>query len=409
MNDIVKWALLTSVIVIPFTCAFWITFGATSLTPADGYNSVGPLIYNIFSMMIVSSHQYEQLETANPVMARILCGSFIGIAAIVTLNLLIALLTNTFERLYQHAVENAVMQRARTILLLQKSLRKKQKQKYYDFIRNEGSPQIIVKTLGRLLMMDGDDHVTIERLRDDVKTIVKILGEKFGKKFGKGNKSDLDWVKIDVSKIRRFQEELVVDVKNMKHVLQEITEKVAEIGNTEVGDMLHEMMGKLEEINKNNNNNNNANNKGNSFGGLTGGPPKNNSIQKSSEKCSKENSLTGSSGSKTDSDSSTKHKREGCEIKFKETSSGQTNSRKRTVHEGSSEISKKHKKDYKKQQEPDTASKDSHIPHRQLGYPPKEDRQNIPQPMAYNQVNSNIQDSIVTVSFNLRKISLTFH
>ena len=218
-------------------------------------------------MMVVGSYNYEKLEAVNPVMARLLCGAFIGIAAIITINLLIALLSNTFERLYENAVENAVMQRARTILLLQKSLRKKQKKKYYDFIKDDGSPEVLVKTLGRLLMMDGDERTTIESVHDDVKFIARILGEKFGRKFGKGKKSDLDFVKMDVSKVRRFQEELMVDVKNMKGALQEITEKVKEIDNTGVSDMkqiLQEIPTKIEEIKdsiaKNNNNNNSNNN-----------------------------------------------------------------------------------------------------------------------------------------------------
>lgn len=52
---------------------------------------------------------------------------------------------------------------------------------------------------------------------------MKILGERFGKKFGKGKKSDMDFVKTDVSKVRRLQEELVVEVRNLKAVMQEIT------------------------------------------------------------------------------------------------------------------------------------------------------------------------------------------
>jgi hypothetical protein len=220
-GDILKWAFLNLVIIIPFTCAFWMTFGAVSSNPVDGYNQVGPLLYNIFSMMVVNNHGFENLESANPFMARLLCGSFIAIAAIVTLNLLIALLTNTFERLYENAIANAVMQRAETILLLQKSLRQKQKSKYYNFIREKASPEVISRNLGRLMTMDSDE-ATIERVRDEVKDIKDILREQFGSKFQKGKKSDLDLVKIDVTKLRRLQEEIVIDLKNMKLWLEEI-------------------------------------------------------------------------------------------------------------------------------------------------------------------------------------------
>ena len=221
MGDIAKWAFLNLVIVIPFTCAFWITFGGVSLNPVEGYDHVGPLLYNIFSMMVVNSHGFENLENANPFMARLLCGSFIAIAAIVTLNLLIALLTNTFERVYENAVANAVMQRAQTILLLQKSLRQKQKAKYYNFIKEKGSPEVLSRNLGRLMTMDNEE-ATIERVHDDVKTIMNTLGEQFGKKFRKGKKSDIDLVRMDITRVRRFQEEIVVELRNMMLSVEEL-------------------------------------------------------------------------------------------------------------------------------------------------------------------------------------------
>ena len=169
IGDIVKWGLLNLIIIIPFTCAFWITFGAISLNPVSGYDNVGPLLYNMFSMVVVNDHGYENLEEANPLMARLLCGAFIALVAIVTLNLLIALLSNTFERLYENAVANAVMQRARTILLLQKSLRRKQKSQYYNFIKKKGSPEIIRNDLGRLLSTEAEDNASLEQVQDDVR------------------------------------------------------------------------------------------------------------------------------------------------------------------------------------------------------------------------------------------------
>ncbi|XP_028405932.1 uncharacterized protein LOC114528470 isoform X2 [Dendronephthya gigantea] len=227
-GDITKWAFLNLVIIIPFTCAFWLTFGAVSIQPVEGYDHVGPLLYNIFSMMVVNSHGFENLEKANPFMARLLCGGFIAIAAIVTLNLLIALLTNTFERLYENAVANAVMQRAETILLLQKSLRRKQKSKYYKFIKERASPEVISRNLGRLMTMDHDE-ASIERVRDDVREIMQILGEQFGKRFRKGKKSDLDIVRTDINKLRRIQEEVVVDVRNMKLLFENVQEQLSSI------------------------------------------------------------------------------------------------------------------------------------------------------------------------------------
>jgi hypothetical protein len=245
IGDIIKWGFFNFVIFIPFACAFWMTFGNFSTAPVEGYREVGPLLYNIFSMMVGNEHDFGRLERTKPFMARLLCGSFIAVAAIITLNLLIALLTNTFERLYENAIANAVMQRARGILLLEKSLWRGQETKYYDFIKKNASPEIISKNIGRLLSLDREE-ATIERVHDDVKGIVSTLAEKFGKKFRKAKKSDLDFVKMDVNKVRRFQEEIVVDVRNMKMALDgmkgTLQQFITNINN-----------------NKNNKNNNNSN------------------------------------------------------------------------------------------------------------------------------------------------------
>ena len=228
IGDIVKWGFLNLIIYVPFACAFSITFGDNSATPAEGYKDIGQLLYNIFSMMVVDVQKFDKLEEANPFMARLLCASFIAIAAIVTLNLLIALLTNTFERLYENAIANAVMQRARTILLLEKSLWRKQEMKYYDFIKDQGSPEVISKNIGRLLSLDKEE-ATIERVRDDVKVIVNILDENFGRRSRKGKKSDLYFVRTDVQKMRGFQEDIIVDVRNMKLSLDEMKKMLRDI------------------------------------------------------------------------------------------------------------------------------------------------------------------------------------
>ena len=228
IGDIIKWGFFNIIIFIPFACAFWLTFGSISSTPVTGYDKVGPLLYNIFSMMVGGEHRFDRLQRTKPFMARLLCGSFIGVAAIVTLNLLIALLTNTFERLYENAIANAVMQRARTILLLEKSLWRKQKAKYYDFIKKNASPEIISKNIGRLMSLDREE-ATIERVHDDVKGIASTLAEKFGKQFRKGKQPDMDFVRMDVNKVRILQEEIVNDVRNMKISLDELKETLREI------------------------------------------------------------------------------------------------------------------------------------------------------------------------------------
>ena len=246
MGDIAKWGFLNLIIIIPFTCAFWITFGAISLHPVDGYDSIGPLMYNIFSMMVVGDHQFPKLVEANPILSRLLCMLFIGIVAIVTLNLLIALLSNTFERLYENAVANAIMQRGRTILMLEKWMTKRQLERYYDFIREKGSPETTQANVAGIALAKTEDRVNIDRVSDDIKAVKGILFDRFGKRYGK-SKSSIDVVKEDLTTVKILQQALAHDMKYMKMMLQGMANQV-------------DLLANVNTFNRSNNSNNNNNN-----------------------------------------------------------------------------------------------------------------------------------------------------
>ena len=207
------------IIIIPFACAFWIEFGFNSHHPADGYTDVSSLLYNIFQMMIIGDYGWNELEKANQGIARILCICFILVAGIITLNLLIALVSNTFERHYENAVANAVMQRASTILLLQSRMGNKKRKRYYEFIKANASPQIIQPKFGRLMASNPEDKANIDRVYDDVRQIKIVLDERFGRRYGKGNKSDLEIFHEDLGKIKKSGKELARAINNIKLIL----------------------------------------------------------------------------------------------------------------------------------------------------------------------------------------------
>jgi hypothetical protein len=255
VGDILKWFVLNAIIIIPFACAFWIEFGFNSTTPAEGYTDVPSLLYNIFQMTIVGEYGWGKLMKANKTMARILCGSFIYVAGIITLNLLIALVSNTFERHYENAVANAVMQRASTIVLLQSRMGPKKRKQYYEFIRTNASPQIIQAKYGGLMTACPEDRATIERVYDDVRQIKSVLAERFGRRYGKGNKSDMEIVREDLGKVKRSGKELARDVKNVKLILRDRSD-LCRMSGAGVSRGKKDDNDSDEETNKNNNNEN---------------------------------------------------------------------------------------------------------------------------------------------------------
>ena len=281
VGDILKWFVLNAIIVIPFSCGFWIEFGKNALHPAEGYTDVSSLIYNIFQMMIIGDYGLQNLVAANKTLARIMCLSFILVVGIITLNLLIALVSNTFERHYENAVANAVMQRAGTILMLQSRMAKKKRRSFYEFIKNNASPQIVVQSkYGRLMTGAAEDRASIERVYDDIREIKSVLAERFGRSYGKENKSDLEVVLEDLGKVKRSGKELAKDIKNVKLILYGIggqpvspmyKESLCRMNSTEVprnhnDDDDDSDQGNTKSKNKekkNNDNNNNSNNNSN--------------------------------------------------------------------------------------------------------------------------------------------------
>ena len=203
IKDIVNWGILTLLITIPYGCAFWITFGDTSANPVKSYSEVPSLLYALFSMIVVNDHDFEALEAANATMARLLCGSYIAVMSIVNLNILIALLSDTFTRVYGNAVANAVMQRAKTILFLEKSLARKSKRQYQEFIKNFCSPESVELVRDISANNDRDEQKAGDLLKESVQEIHDLIHDRFGKRYGQGKKSDLDHIKESLEKIHQ--------------------------------------------------------------------------------------------------------------------------------------------------------------------------------------------------------------
>lgn len=142
IKDIVKCSFLFVILFIPYTCAFWLCFGFYSPNPVTGYSHLGDLLYSMIAMVVGVDFPMDKLLSADAFMAQLLCSTFIISTAIIVVNILIAILSHTFTRLYSNAVENAVMQRARGILKLEKTMGKNSQQKFYNYMREHCSPQV---------------------------------------------------------------------------------------------------------------------------------------------------------------------------------------------------------------------------------------------------------------------------
>ena len=85
---------------------------------------------------------FETLAVVDRFMAQILTGTYFALTAIVCLNLYIALLSDTFARLYSKVLANAVMQQAQLILAVENSLSEEKKTTFGHYMQNECSPLV---------------------------------------------------------------------------------------------------------------------------------------------------------------------------------------------------------------------------------------------------------------------------
>lgn len=68
------------------------------LSSVPSMQSVSGLLYSLYRITLVDEYEYAAMAMVDGVMAPLLCGTFLAASSILCVNLLIALLTDTFQR-----------------------------------------------------------------------------------------------------------------------------------------------------------------------------------------------------------------------------------------------------------------------------------------------------------------------
>ncbi|XP_063047327.1 transient receptor potential channel pyrexia [Engraulis encrasicolus] len=151
VGDVLRFLFLYAEIYIPYACAFWIIFGGTAAVPS--MQTVPKLLYSLYRITLVDEYEFDAMVAVDSIMAHLLCGTFLALSAVLCVNLMIALLSDTFQRVYDNALANAVMQQAAIILQVEESMPRLRR--FYDnhYIHEHCAP------LGEYY----DDDVTTDR------------------------------------------------------------------------------------------------------------------------------------------------------------------------------------------------------------------------------------------------------
>ena len=216
-GDFLNWAFLFFLILVPFTSSFWILFGALSPHPVHGYHTTGELLYRVFQAAVGDEFNLDDIVAVDPTTARVLVVLYVTAMTIVTLNLLIALLSDTFTRVHSNAVANTIMQRAIKTVEAERTLTKKQKSRYREHMKMNCSPEIIKMQIQE---WKNEEKRAIEgELSNDIANLKGILDDRFGKIYGKGKTSDFDGIMENMKEISQHNDDMSNNLEIIRKML----------------------------------------------------------------------------------------------------------------------------------------------------------------------------------------------
>ena len=219
-GDFINWAFLFFLLLIPFSAAFWINFGPLSIHEVHGFHTAPELLYSVFQIAVGDNFNLEGIVDADSVMARILVALYVTAVTIVTLNLLIALLSDTFSRVYSNAVSNTIMQRAIKVVEAERMLPKKKKIQYREYMKTNCSPEV--------LKMSFDIESPSERAEmdmvSDISIIKGVMDDRLSKMYGQQT-SDFDAILDGVKTVRNEQDALTNEIIEIRKLVHKLTGK----------------------------------------------------------------------------------------------------------------------------------------------------------------------------------------
>ncbi|OAF67744.1 hypothetical protein A3Q56_04422 [Intoshia linei] len=127
LKDILKFFYLYMQFYIPYACAFWMLFGGSKvyekyiyiqpntpdqITQIPGWETPGIALWTLFRITLVDEYSFEDLASLDSVMALLMIFTWIMISGVLILNLFIALMSDSFQRIHDNAHAVAKMQQA---------------------------------------------------------------------------------------------------------------------------------------------------------------------------------------------------------------------------------------------------------------------------------------------------------
>jgi len=225
--DVLKFGFLFFIFYIPYAASFWMVF---SQQEVDGYSAITDLLYSMFRMTVVDEYNYDGLSKAKPIMAKVLCGTYIAVSGVICLNLFIALMSDTFQRVYDNVRANAVMQQACTILSLEKNLSVSKRRAFTNYVYTRCNPEELYYDDDSSEGEERDLQRMTHQIKEQVDHIYMHINEQDNERRKKGNGSSNDMHKLreEVKKLEQQQRAFTAQFHN----------QIAEVKDM-LGDVIH--------------------------------------------------------------------------------------------------------------------------------------------------------------------------
>ncbi|XP_031555285.1 transient receptor potential cation channel subfamily V member 4-like [Actinia tenebrosa] len=221
--DVLKFGFLFIIFYVPYAASFWMVFSNHSVS---GYSEVSDLLYSMFRMTVVDEYNYDGLSEAEPIMSKILCGTYIALSAITCLNLFIALMSDTFQRVYDNVKANSVMQQANTITNLENSLSVTKRRNFANFIHTRCCPDELYYDDDIVDDEEGDLKRMTHQIKEGLDEVHEILKVPKMNKNGRNNASTSEVEQL-LSDIKRLEEQQLTISSQFNAQFDEIKELLA--------------------------------------------------------------------------------------------------------------------------------------------------------------------------------------
>ncbi|XP_028403236.1 transient receptor potential cation channel subfamily A member 1-like isoform X2 [Dendronephthya gigantea] len=221
VGNIMLSMFLVVIIFLPYASSFWILFGGLSPVPAKGFRSMTAVMYEVFQMTVLdTNHSIIPFLKVDPFMARLLSCTYVFISFVIVLNLIIAMITDTFKRVFSYAQEHAAIERAKTILNVEDSMREKTRKQYWEYIRSNCSP-VVMNRLNRHGQTIFSEMV---HMNDRIRETHQLVRTRFGKEFGENKKSTME-------EMVKFAGDIVKNYSDSKEMLVTIFSELRSLEN----------------------------------------------------------------------------------------------------------------------------------------------------------------------------------